>query len=75
MALDSREQVFVEIYALPEKSDGRPAPVKAVLTRHDVTKYPDHRRRLAALDLAANTDRSRHGVRIAKYTIQLIESF
>lgn len=77
MALDMSytEAVYVEVYEIPEKTDGRPVPVELVISRIDVTQYPDHKRRTQAMLSGSGLNRRFYGVRIAKYTIQVYETF
>lgn len=75
MALDYSyiQQVFVERYTITQGE--RPSPVEAVLERVDVTNFPDHKRRTQAVLMGANLDRHTQGIRVAKYTVEVYETF
>jgi hypothetical protein len=77
MALDSSyvEQVFVEVYGHALDPNGRPEKLQEVLKREDVTYATPAKRQEIARLLATGINRKYHGVRIAKYTIQVWETF
>jgi len=63
------QQVFVEIYELEIPG------VEGVSRRENVTHMSDEKRRETALHFAGRIDRSLYGVRIARYTVEVYETF
>jgi hypothetical protein len=77
MALDSsyRQQVFVELFEKAEYPDGRPEPLELVTRREDVTNWPEAKRRELAVSMTSGLDRRMYGVRIARITVEVFETF
>lgn len=66
--------VYVEVYTRPEGDHGH-VTAERVIRRIDVSLYPDANRRLLAVEEVGKIDRRTHGVRIARYTIEVYETF
>lgn len=70
------QQVFIEVYEIAEKPSKLPASIETVIRREDVTNWPDAKRRVRAIEIRGEVPNPRfYGVRIARITVEVYETF
>ena len=71
-----RQEVFIEVYEIPENAGSLPASIETVIRRENVTAWPDHKRRVRAIEVRAEVPNRRfYGVRIVRVTVEVYETF